>query len=72
MPATAIDPLIRTGRPGIAAITVGASEIPPLAAPSKLVRDVSLKRDALLARLAPAGSNPAPASICRPIPTRRW
>jgi len=56
VPAGAIDPLIRTSRPESLRITVGTSEIPPLAAPSKLVRDVSLKSDALLARLAPAGT----------------
>jgi len=62
VPATAADPLIRTSRPESLRITVGTSEIPPLAAPSKLVRDVSLKRDALLARLTPAGPN-APVAI---------
>jgi transcriptional regulator with XRE-family HTH domain len=62
VPATASDPLIRTSRPESLRITVGTSEIPPLAAPSKLVRDVSLKRDALLARLAPAASD-APVPI---------
>jgi transcriptional regulator with XRE-family HTH domain len=62
IPATATDPLIRTSRPESLRITVGNSEIPPLGAPSKLVRDVSLKGDALLARLAPAGTN-APVPI---------
>jgi transcriptional regulator with XRE-family HTH domain len=57
VPASATDPLIRTSRPESLRITVGTNEIPPLAAPSKLVRDVSLKSDALLARLAPAATN---------------
>jgi transcriptional regulator with XRE-family HTH domain len=62
VPATATDPLIRTSRPESLRITVGANEIPPLAAPSKLVSGASLKSDALLARLAPAGTD-APATV---------
>jgi cytoskeleton protein RodZ len=58
VPADAVDPLIHTGRPESLRITVGAAEIPPLGPPSTRVRDVSLRRDALLARIAPAGAAP--------------
>ena len=61
IPADAVDPLLRTGRPEALAITVGGRAIPPLGAPSTLVRDASLARDALLARAA-AASAPPPAA----------
>lgn len=59
IPADAVDPLIHTGRPEALRITVGAAEIPQLGPPSKRLRDVSLGRDALLARV---GTAPAEAS----------
>jgi transcriptional regulator with XRE-family HTH domain len=59
IPADAVDPLIHTGRPEALRITVGAAEIPQLGPSSKRLRDVSLGRDALLARVgaAPAGAS---------------
>jgi cytoskeleton protein RodZ len=59
VPADAVDPLIHTGRPESLRITVGTAEIPPLGPPSTRVRDVSLGRDALLARIAPADASPS-------------
>jgi len=58
VPATAIDPKILTGRPQALRITVGSTVIPPLGPPERTIRDVSLKADALIARLSP----PAPAA----------
>ena len=64
VPADAVDPLIRTGRPESLKIMVGAQPIPTLGPPSKLLRDASLSRDALLARAAatPAAAPGAPAA----------
>lgn len=53
LPAAAVDPLIWTGRPQAIQIAVGASAVPPLGQPDRTIKDVSLKREALLARLAP-------------------
>jgi cytoskeleton protein RodZ len=50
VPTDAADPLIRTSRPESLRITVGGRDIPTLGPASKLLRDVSLARDALLAR----------------------
>ena len=65
VPATAIDPQIWTGRPQAVQVTVGGKPVPPLGKADQTIRDVSLKRDALLARTAtataPAAANPAPA-----------
>ena len=61
VPATATEPKILTGRPQALRVTVGSTVIPPLGAPERTIRDVSLKADALLARLAPPaapGLNP--------------
>lgn len=52
IPATATDPRLRTSRATALKITVGAVTIPPLAAPETLIKDVSLKPDALLAKAA--------------------
>lgn len=59
VPPDAVDPLVRTGRPEALAITVGGQAIPTLGKPSTLVRDASLGRDALLARIAPTQAGPA-------------
>ncbi|WP_380874941.1 hypothetical protein ACFB49_02310 [Sphingomonas sp. DBB INV C78] len=64
VPPTAVDPKILTGRPQALRVTVGASVIPPLGAPERTIRDVSLKADALLARL-----NPAAAAAAAPVTT---
>lgn len=73
VPATAADPKILTGRPQALRVTVGSTVIPPLGAPERTIRDVSLKPDALIARLnppAPAAAatavTPAPANLPAP------
>lgn len=52
LPATAIDPRIWTGRPQVVQVTIGGKPIPPLGTADQTIRDVSLKREALLARPA--------------------
>ena len=52
VPGDAIDPRLTTGRPGNTAITVGATPIPTLGDPRRAARNISLKPDALLARVA--------------------
>jgi len=71
LPESAFDPLIWTGRPQAIQVSVGARALPPLGQPDRTIKDVSLKRDALLARLAPPATpplTPAPAAPA-PIPT---
>ena len=57
VPATATDPKLRTGRVTVIKVTVGPVAIPPLGPPETLVKDISLKADALLAR---TNATPAP------------
>lgn len=64
VPATATDPKILTGRPQALRVTVGSTVIPPLGAPERTIRDVSLKPDALIARLTP----PAPGAAATALP----
>jgi len=61
VPSNAVDPMIWTGRPQVLQAAVGTTMIPPLGRADQTIRDVSLKREALLARLAP----PAPAPAAR-------
>ena len=69
VPATATEPKILTGRPQALRVTVGNAVIPPLGAPERTIRDVSLKADALLARLAPpAAPGAAPVPAVQPNP----
>ncbi|SNS73337.1 protein RodZ, contains Xre-like HTH and DUF4115 domains [Sphingomonas laterariae] len=68
VPATAVDPQILTGRPQALRVTVGATVIPPLGAPERTIRDVSLKADALLARTTPQAATTATAPAVQPIP----
>jgi cytoskeleton protein RodZ len=58
IPATAQAPEIRTGRPNVLRVNVGATAIPPLGPPEKMIKDLSLKPADLVARLQ---ANPAPA-----------
>jgi transcriptional regulator with XRE-family HTH domain len=60
VPATAVDPQIWTGRPQAVQVTVGGKPVPPLGKADQTIRDVSLKRDALLAHPATANA-PTPA-----------
>ncbi|MDX3885253.1 MAG: helix-turn-helix domain-containing protein [Sphingomonas sp.] len=66
VPATAADPRILTGRPQALRVTVGSAVIPPLGAPERTIRDVSLKADALLARLNPPTASAAPVPAPAP------
>jgi transcriptional regulator with XRE-family HTH domain len=50
IPATATDPRLRTSRATALKVTVGTVTIPPLGPPETLIKEVSLKPDALLAR----------------------
>jgi len=64
LPETAVDPILRTGRPQSIKLLIGATPLPPVAKPDTLVRDYSLKRDALLAIIAAQSAQPAaPAAV---------
>lgn len=59
VPATAADPLLRTGRADLLRVYVGGRQAPPVGPANRLVKNVSLKPAALLS--APAAASPAPA-----------
>jgi cytoskeleton protein RodZ len=61
VPSNAVDPMIWTGRPQVLQVAVGTTAIPALGTADQTIRDVSLKREALLARLAPPAA-PAPGA----------
>jgi cytoskeleton protein RodZ len=61
VPATAQAPEIRTGRANVLRVTVGATAVPPLGPPEKMIKDVSLKPANLAARLQGAAASGAPA-----------
>lgn len=50
VPADAAGPQLWTGRPDALSITVGGREVPPLATEQRIVRDVPVDAEALLAR----------------------
>jgi cytoskeletal protein RodZ len=54
VPATAADPVVKTGRPEAIAVTVGGQPVAPLGEPAHTVSNVSLKAASLLARPAAA------------------
>lgn len=66
VPEDAIDPILRTGRPQSVKILIGATGLPPIAEPDRLVRAYSLKRDALvgiaMAKPGEAGTVPDTAA----------
>jgi len=62
VPATALAPQIRTGRPQAVRVTVGATEIPPLGQPEQTISDVSLRAADLAAR----GAAQPPATALAP------
>lgn len=68
VPATAVDPLIRLGRPESLRISVGGQEAPPLGPPARTVKDVSLKGASLLGRAdgASPGAQPPVAAATPP------
>ena len=57
IPDTAVDAILRTGRPQSVKVLIGETALPPVGAPDRIVRDYSLKRDALvaIATTPPAG-----------------
>ena len=61
VPATAQQPMLRTGRPDALQITVGGQRIPRLAEEQTVVSDVPVTAAALLARSRP-GATPTPAA----------
>jgi len=67
VPPDAVEPMLTTGRPGITRITVGTSIVPPLGDPDHIVKDVSLKPDALLARITAAPAAQPPANAATPV-----
>jgi cytoskeleton protein RodZ len=85
IPETAVDPILRTGRPQVIKVTLGETALPPIGEPDRLVRAYSLKRDALVAiatgkPVEPAAAvgaatgavaTPAPAVPARPLGRRR-
>lgn len=66
VPADAQGPMLWTGRPDALAITVGGKPIAKLADEERVMKDIPVTAQALLARAqptaAPAGENPAPAA----------
>ena len=72
VPATAGDPVVRTGRPEAIAVTVGGRAVAPLGEPAHTVSNVSLKAASLLARPAAldiATALPATAPAAGPTAT---
>lgn len=69
VPPTAVDPVIRTGKPEGLSVTVGGRPVAPLGEPAHMIANVSLKADALTAKPIPAGAAPiappttAPATV---------
>jgi cytoskeleton protein RodZ len=67
VPATAQNPVIRTGRPQVLRVTIGTRDIGPLEPVERTIDDVSLRPEALVARqqaaaAQPPAPNPAPAA----------
>jgi cytoskeletal protein RodZ len=62
VPATAQQPMIRTGRPQMLRASVGATDIGPLAPTEVVVDDLSLKPEDIAARAQASTSPPAPAA----------
>jgi len=67
VPAAAVDPRLRTGRPQALSIKVGDTAIAPLGRPDRLLSDQSLKAADLLATPA-TGSDLAPQPIAPLVP----
>lgn len=63
VPEDAAGPQLWTGRPDALSITIGGRDVPPLAAEQRIMRDVAIDAETLLARGDDgAASAPAPAS----------
>jgi cytoskeleton protein RodZ len=68
VPADAAAPLLTTGRPGQTTITVGQTRIPPVGAPDRAAKDISLKPADLLARMtAVPPTEQAPVAAPTPV-----
>jgi cytoskeletal protein RodZ len=67
VPPDAVEPILTTGRPGLTRVTVGTSIVPPLGNPDRMVKDVSLKPDALLARVTATPAVQPPANATTPV-----
>jgi cytoskeletal protein RodZ len=63
IPADAVDPRLRTGRPDALGITIGGHPVPKLADRQTIVTNVSMTAAALLARSTPA---PVPSASATP------
>lgn len=78
VPADAVDPQVRTGRPEALSITIGGQPVPRLSDVQKTIKNVPVSADALLARGKPApvasptaaipGAAPA---LAAPAPVRK-
>ena len=62
VPADAVQPMLRTGRPDALAITVGGRRVPKLAEEQTVVSDVPVTAAALLARGRAPAATPSPAA----------
>lgn len=62
VPATATEPLLRTGKPQALRITVGDEVAPPVGPPERTVSDVSLRGEALLNGGGDRATVPAPSA----------
>jgi hypothetical protein len=68
VPADADRPMLRTGRPDALRVTIGGREVPRLSEDQRVVSDVPVTAEALLARGqeapggAAAGENPQPGT----------
>jgi len=67
VPPDAVEPMLTTGRPGATRVTVGSSVVPPLGDPDHIVKGVSLKPDALLARITAAPAAQPPENATTPV-----
>ena len=66
VPAEAVQPMLRTGRPDALTITVGGRAVPKLSEQMRVMSDVPVTAEALLAR---GGPTPATTPAARPSPT---
>jgi hypothetical protein len=68
VPADAAQPMLRTGRPDALRVTIGGREVPRLSEEQRVVSDVPVTAEALIARGretsagAAAGENPQPGT----------
>ena len=66
IPAEAEGPQLWTGRPDALSITVGGRPVPKLAEQQRIMKDVPVSAEALLARAAPPAPATAPAATASP------